>query len=218
MNEKLERFLNSVVSDLPMNEDEKCEFKEELYSHLNEHVNELIIKGFKQEEALDIAIECFGNERKLNRELKRSMFPFYKIFRYLWNVVFVTGFLCLVSFTAMEYYHPEFDNALSIDTVITGMFLVAIISGVAEVMYEAVAAEYKSKWLRNPWSFFLVPSLFIGALTTFSLIKHPDQYQEGLWLDLYGIPIGAVAHLFSRQLFTLIFLRNRSNFKRGRII
>jgi hypothetical protein len=205
----VDRYLKGIVSNLPLDEDEKEELREEMHTHLTEHINELMVQGYTEDEAVLHAIKAFGNERQLNWEMKKVIFPFYKIVRYIWNVIAVTAFLCVVSYFAMKYYHPGSENALDSYTVITGLILVAVIAGVAEIMYEAVAVEYKSKWLTNPILFFMGPALFIGVLMSFSHIGNPEQYKQGLWLDLYAIPIGALAHLISRQLFTLVFVRNR---------
>ncbi|WP_066062951.1 permease prefix domain 1-containing protein [Neobacillus soli] len=215
---EIERYIKEIVSDLPMNDDEKADFEEELYAHFHEHVNDLMVKGNTKDEAILQAMESFGNEKNLNWEMKKAIFPFYKVVRYLWNVVFVTAFLCLVSYSVTEYYHPEFVNALPMDSVIMGFFIVAFIVGAAEVIFEAINDQFKSKWLSNPWLFFLVPSLLFGGIQTFSLVENPEQYQEGFWLDLYAVPIGAFVHLISRQLFTLIFVRNRRDYKENKVV
>ncbi|WP_409296812.1 permease prefix domain 1-containing protein [Peribacillus sp. SCS-26] len=209
MNREIESYLDAVVSGLNMSEDEKTEFREELSVHLEDHISELLVKGFSEEEAVRTALSSFGNEKKLNRELKKTLFPFYKLIRYAWCVALVTGFLCLLSYSAMEYYEPRNDNSLPAESVITGMFIIAILSGIAEVLFEALQAEYKSKWLTNPLSFFLIPAFLIGCLTSISLVQEPEKYQDGLWLDLYAIPLGAIAHLTGRQLFSLVFMRRK---------
>lgn len=209
----LNQYVKEILSDLPMKKDEKEEFKEELYSHLQEHINELLVKGFSEDEAIQQAIKAFGNEQKLNWEMRKAIFPLYKVIRYLWNIVFVTAFLCLVSYSVMEYYHPEFENRLPAYSMVMGFFIVALLAGAGEVIYEALNDQFKSKWLANPWVFFLFPSLLFGIIQASSLFKHPEQYQEGLWLDLFAIPLGAFAYLLSRQLFTYFFVNSRQNFK-----
>lgn len=209
---EIEQYVKEITLGLP--DDEKEELREEIYAHLQDHVKELLIKGYSEENAVRQAIESFGNQGKLNRELKRTIFPFYKPIRFVWCVIFVTGFLCLVSYSAMEYYHPEFDNSLPLYSVLMGMFIVTLITGTGEVLYEALASQFKVKWLLNPWLFFLVPSLLFGGIQTPLLFKHPEQYQDSLWLDLYAVPIGAFAYIISRQLFTLLFVRNKNNLKR----
>ncbi|WP_040207475.1 permease prefix domain 1-containing protein [Neobacillus jeddahensis] len=207
MNE-LERYLQQILADLP--QEEREEMHEELYAHLVEHRNDLMMNGYSEDEAVIQAIHSFGNERSINQELKRAMFPLLKIVRFVWSVFFVTVFLCLVSYATMEFYHPEFDNTLPGESVIGGFFIVVFIAVAAETLYEALNQQINVKWLRNPWLFFLVPSLLFGAIQSRALINHPDHYPEGLWLDLFAIPIGAFAYLLARQFFTLLFLNKKS--------
>lgn len=216
MNE-LERYLQQVLADLP--QEEREDIHEELYAHLVEHMNDLMIEGYSEEEAMHQVIQSFGNEQSLNQELKRAMFPWLKIVRFVWSVVFVTAFLCLVSYSVMEFYHPEFSNTIPAESVAGGFFIVVFIAGAAEGIYEAINQQFNTKWLRNPWLLFFVPSLLVGAIQSQSLINHPDQYPDGLWLDLFAVPIGVFAYLFARQIFTLLFLnKNQTKNKRRTLI
>ncbi|RDI37925.1 permease prefix domain 1-containing protein [Falsibacillus pallidus] len=215
MKEIIEKYVNEITLDLP--DDQQKELREEIYIHLQDHVKELIIKGYSEEKAIRYAIKSFGNQDKLNRELKRTLFPYYKPIRFVWSVILVTAFLCLVSYSSMEYYHPEFDNHLPAYSVLMGMFIVTLIAGLGEVLYEAISSLVQVKWVLNPWLFFLVPSLIVGGIQTPQLFKHPEQYQGSLWLDLYAVPIGAFAYIISRQLFTSLFVRNKNNYNTTKV-
>ena len=212
---EIEQYVKEITMDLP--DDEKRELREEIYGHLQDHVNELLMKGYSEEKAIRQAIESFGNKGKLNRELKWAVFPFYKPIRFVWSVLFVTAFLCFASYSIMEYYHPEFDNSLPLESVLMAMFLLIFIAGSGEAFYEALISQFKSKWLLNPWLFFLVPPLVYGGIQTLVLFKHPEQYQNNLlWIDLYTVPIAAFAYIISRQLFTVLFVSN-SKIKRNTV-
>ncbi|WP_251554273.1 permease prefix domain 1-containing protein [Neobacillus muris] len=216
MNE-LERYLRQVLADLPREERE--DMHEELYAHLMEHRNDLMGQGYSEAEAVDLVIQSFGNETSINHELKRAMFPWLKIVRFVWSVFFVTAFLCLVSYGTMEFYHPEFPNTLPMESIVGGFFIVVFLAVAAEAIYEAVNQQWNVKWLRNPWLFFLAPSLLFGAIESRSWFNHPDQYPDGLWLDLFAIPIGAFAYLLARQFFTVLFLnKTGAKNKRRRLI
>ncbi len=208
---KIERYIESILSDLPLEDEEKEELREEFSAHLIEHVNELMIKGYPESDAVAAAIKTFGKEEKLNWEMKKVMFPYYKLVRYFWNVSVVTGLFCLLSYSIMEFYNPQLENSLPVSSVITGMLLVALIAGVAEVLYEAISDMFKAKWLKNPWLFFFIPALIIGGIQSFSLLENPGFYEDGLWIDLFSIPIGALLYLLSRELFTFTFTREKKN-------
>ncbi|MCM3767616.1 permease prefix domain 1-containing protein [Neobacillus niacini] len=215
---KLEQYIEKIVADLPMSDEERSDFQEELSIHLEEHVRELMIKGVPEDDAIRQAIKAFGHVDKINWEMKKAIFPFYKIVRFLWNVVFVTAFLCLISYSIMEFYHPEFSNTLPLESVLGGFFIVFFIAGAIEAIYEALMDQYRWRWLSNPWVVFLPPALMIAGIQTLTLIKNPDQYQEGFWIDLYAIPLATVLYLIARQLFTFIFPRQKQHLNRKKTV
>lgn len=214
---KIDRYLHQIISDLPIEEKEKEELREELYCHLNEHIKELMVKGYSEDEAVKNAMESFGTERKLNWEMRKVLFPLYKVFRYLFGVIFVTALFCFLSYSIMEYAHPEFDNTIPAYSVVSGMFLIALFTGAAEVIYEAVQSEFQSKWFTNPWIIIMVPALIIGVLMARPLFENPEDYQDGLWIDLFVIPLGALLYLLSRQIFDILFLPKNNNYHRKRV-
>lgn len=138
--------------------------------------------------------------------MKKVLFPYYKIIRYVWNVFFVTAMLCELSYASMEFYYPQNDNTLPVESVMMAFCLVVFFVGVAEVMHEAIIKEYRSKWLTNPWSLFLIPALLIGLVMSISLFQNPDQYSAWLWIDLFVVPISTIFYLISWQLFTWLFV------------
>ncbi|MFB6465544.1 permease prefix domain 1-containing protein [Cytobacillus sp. Hz8] len=214
MNE-IERYLLDIIEDLPISDHEKVEMYEEFTNHLNEHIRELMIKGYTEKEATLQAIESFGSKNKINREMKKVLFPFFKVARYLSSVLGVTFVFWILSYSVMEYYHPEFENSVPIISVIAGMGIIAILAGAAEAIFEAICDQFSSKWIANPWFVFMVPSLFIGGLMISPYFDHPDQYLEGRWLDLISIPLGAVIYMIFRELFTAIFGQRNRYFKKA---
>ena len=204
---QIEQYVNDVVSGLPIDKEEQEELKEELTIHLTDHINELMIKGYSKEEAISQAIASFGKQKSINLEMKKVLFPYYKIIRYVWNVFFVTAMLCVLSYASMEFYYPQNENTLPVESVMMAFCLVVFFVGVAEVMHEAIIKEYQSKWLTNPWRLFLIPALLIGLVMSIPLFQNPDQYSGWLWIDLFVVPISTIFYLISRQLFTWLFVQ-----------
>lgn len=206
---QIEQYVNDVVSGLPIDKEEQEELKEELTIHLTDHMNELMIKGYSKEEAISQAILSFGKQESINLEMKKVLFPYYKIFRYVWNVFFVTAMLCILSYGGMEFYYPEIDNTLPVESVLKAFCLVMLFVGVAEVLYEAIIQEFSFKWLTNPWRLFLIPALLIGLVMSIPLIQNPDEYSGWLWIDLYVVPISVIFYLIGWQLFTWLFVQKK---------
>ncbi|MGI8317187.1 permease prefix domain 1-containing protein [Halobacillus mangrovi] len=201
---EIEQYVEEITKNLP--DEEKEELREEMVGHLQEHMKELLIQGHSEEEAVRLAIESFGDEGKLNQEFKRSFFPTYKLVRFAWSVVLTVAGLSLISYFSMEYYHPEFDNGIDLYSVWMALFYIASLAGASEVMHDSLQGKIKWKWMLNPWVFFMVPSLLISGLQTSMLFTQPERYQDGLWLDLYAVAIGALVYVSARQLFNGLFL------------
>jgi cytochrome bd-type quinol oxidase subunit 2 len=77
---------------------------------------------------------------------------------------------------------------------------------VGELLYEGVMQEIKMKWLANPWVFCLIPILIASVVSLNSWNQRPEQYDNGLWLDLFSVHIGILLYLLSRELFTFLFV------------
>lgn len=203
----LYQYIEVIIAGLPL--EEKEEIREEITQHLNDHMKELMIKGYSQQESIQIAIKAFGNGKKMNWEMKKAVYPFYKITRFLWNTVFVTFVFCLLSYFIMEHYNPGADNIAPLSSVLGGFFIIIFIAGMAELVYEALQfSSVKMKYITNPWIFFLTPSLIIGSLTFIAYFQQPENYQNGLWIDLLVVPIGAFFYVIARQVFNQLFNRS----------
>ena len=199
----IEQYVEEIAKDLP--DDEKEELREEMVGHLQEHVKDLLIQGYREEEAVRKAIDSFGDEGKLNQEFKASFSPIYEWARFAWSVMLTVAGLSLISYLSMEYYHPEFDNGIGFYSLWMAMFLIASIAGAGEAIYDFLQCRIKRKWMLNPWLFFMVLPLIIGGLQTRMLFIQPENYQDVLWLDLYAIPITALVYVTARQLFNGLF-------------
>ncbi|MBH0160373.1 permease prefix domain 1-containing protein [Fictibacillus sp. 26RED30] len=203
----LDQYIDVIVEGLPL--EEKEDIREEMIQHLNDHMNELMIKGYSEQESLQIAIKAFGNEKKMNWEMKIAVYPFYKISRFLWNTVFVTLVFCVLSYMIMEHYNPGADNTAPLSSVLEGFFIIFFIAGMAELIYEAIQlSSVKMKYIMNPWVFFFTPSIFIGGIMFLAYFQNPEQYQNGIWVDLLVVPIGAFCYVIARQIFNQLFKRS----------
>lgn len=203
----LDQYIEVIVEGLPL--EEKEDIREEMIQHLNDHMNELMIKGYSEQESLQIAIKAFGNEKKMNWEMKKAVYPFYKISRFIWNTVFVTLVFCVLSYMIMEHYNPGADNIAPLSSVLGGFFIIFFIAGMAELIYEAIQlSSVKMKYIMNPWVFFFTPSIFIGGIMFLAYFQNPEQYQNGIWVDLLVVPIGAFCYVIARQIFNQLFKRS----------
>jgi cytochrome bd-type quinol oxidase subunit 2 len=214
---KLENYVESIVSDLPLSDSEKQETRLELLAHLEEHVYELISFGWRKEEAICFAIKSFGNETEINREMKKAVFPLYKLIRLLWSATLMTAGLAYFSYAAMEYYFPQFDN-IQPYSYYMGIFLVfMLIAAILEAVYEGINKEIKSRWLANPWLFSLLPLIIASLASLHNWQEQPQRYEGPFLLDLFSVHFAGFLYLISRELFTFLFvpsiLRRREKIK-----
>jgi hypothetical protein len=203
---EIELYVDKITLSLPLSNDEKKEIKEEMISHLEEHVKELLSYGWEEEKAIEFAIQSFGEANKINKEMKKAIFPFYKIVRALLGAVFMTIGMGYISYSGMEYYNPQFDNIQSFEYYFMVFLLFTFFAAVGELLFEGVIQEIRIKWFANPWLFCLIPLIFATVVSLHNWAQRPEHYHNGLWLDLFSVHIGIFLYLLSRELFTYLFV------------
>lgn len=82
MNE-VENYVEKIIANLPLAKTELIDMKEELINHLEEHISDLIAEGYTESEAVTYALKAFGDEKLLHSEIKHTIFPFFRTFRFL---------------------------------------------------------------------------------------------------------------------------------------
>jgi hypothetical protein len=204
MNE-IEAYVMKITSDLPISDIEKEELKLEMVTHIEEHVNELLACGWTEGEAVRYAIQAFGNESKINYEMKKAVFPYYKIVRVLWSVAIMTSSMLFLSNTVTEYYYPKAHNSFSAGYVFGVLMLFLIFAAPMEALYEAVTAKAKRKWLVSPW-LFLIPAFMIAIPQYNKWSVNPEQYPDWMLVDSFSVPIGVFLYLISREIFNFVFV------------
>lgn len=96
MDKKFESYVNQIVRELNCDEIEKSEIAEEMKDHLNLLKSEYIEQGFSDKEAVQKALNNFGDGKDLKEGFQNSFFPFYKIFRIgTWIVFGIYSFILL---------------------------------------------------------------------------------------------------------------------------
>lgn len=81
MDKKFESYIDQIVKDLDCDKAEKKEIAEEISDHLKLLKKEYLEQGFTDEEAINKALECFGDEKQLRNGYKESISPYYKLFK-----------------------------------------------------------------------------------------------------------------------------------------
>lgn len=77
MDKRIEAYIKQVIARLTCNEDEKDEIEDEMRDHLSLLVQEYSEEGYSRKEAVEKALQTFGQEKEIGRSLQRSLSPFY---------------------------------------------------------------------------------------------------------------------------------------------
>lgn len=207
---RIEKYVDDIVAGLPINDAEQQDVKEEITQHLFEHIDELMIKGYTKDEAISYAIQSFGNETMIQKEMKKVLFPYYKFIRFFASVVAVATLLCITSNLLTKLYFPKNDPAITVELFLVMLMICFVSLGLAEMLYEGIVREYQYKWITNPWSFFLLPAILleIVLVSHYLLNAGPDE----IWIfnDYLFIPLYPIFYVISRQLFTWLFVKKQT--------
>ncbi len=103
---RIDDFLNSIYRNVEGEQDEIQDFKEEMRVHLLEKVNEHKQNGKTEDEAINLAIEEFGDEKQIKKGLAEFFYmPKIRFFQKL-----LTAFLSALIFSGILsaiIYTPE---------------------------------------------------------------------------------------------------------------
>ena len=149
--------------------------------------------------------------------MKKVLFPYYKFIRFGWSVIIVTALLCLTSYLLTKMYFPQYDSPITIEGFIFLLMICTFFLGLAEIMYDTISQEYHSKWLTNPWSFFLVPAILLEIFLYIDYVKNTSPDDLWIWHDSLFIPLYLVFYVVGRQTFTWLFVK-REKKSRGKFV
>lgn len=96
MDKSIEAYVKRFIADLRCNEEEKNEVEDEMRDHLYLLVQEYLEEGYSNEEAVQKAIQAFGEGKEIRKGLQKSLSPFYRLIQYgLWISFSLYAFVLL---------------------------------------------------------------------------------------------------------------------------
>ncbi|OXS77467.1 VanZ family protein [Domibacillus enclensis] len=105
MDKRIDTYINNIVAEIDCGKDEKEEMAEEMRDHLILLTNEYKEAGHTKKEAVQKALESFGECKKIRDQLQTSISPFHKLFRWaLWTSFASYLFLMLVELLFNRLY------------------------------------------------------------------------------------------------------------------
>lgn len=87
MEKRFEMYINTILNNLECYESEKEEIAVEMHDHLVMLKNEYRKKGYSENQAINEAISAFGKEEKIQRGMRKSMFPYINFVKWGGGIV-----------------------------------------------------------------------------------------------------------------------------------
>jgi glycopeptide antibiotics resistance protein len=81
LDKNIETYIDQIVGELTCDEREKREIFDEIKDHLYLLQREYLEQGLSDEEAAQMALDSFGEQKQLKNAYQESLFPFYKLFK-----------------------------------------------------------------------------------------------------------------------------------------
>lgn len=197
--EVVKQYVEKIVSKLPVNADERVLIQEEMENHLLEHIDELRMVGYPEQQAIQLALQSFGEAHNIEKEMKKVLFPHYKWVRFCVAIIFTTIALSISSHLFTKWLEPRNDSPLSITFVMVLFVLCLGVFGIWELLYNEAKKAYKTKWL-NVTTIFIVPTLLYETLVYWQL--QPNTLEDWFYQDELIIPLYVVYYVVGRQFYT----------------
>lgn len=161
--QKFDEFINTIIGDLKISNRKKNELIDEFKDHLVMLRNEFIEKGLSEDEAINSAIENFGDPKELNKKLSDSLLSYRSVPNALLGVIIYLLIFRICSHIPIPYSEP--DNYFKIimfgtlgSTILflpIGYFLPILFSRIHQV--------------KNALLISIVPGLLVGLYVSFAV-------------------------------------------------
>ncbi|WP_339176206.1 permease prefix domain 1-containing protein [Solibacillus sp. FSL R5-0691] len=197
--EVVKQYVEKIVANLPINDEERVLMKEEFENHILEHIDELRMVGYSEQQAIQQALQSFGEAHYIEKEMKKVLFPHYKWIRFCAAIIFTTFTLCISAHFISKWLEPRNASPISIGVIVMLLFICTFVFGLWELLYKEAKKAYKTKWL-NVTTIFIVPTLLYEFIVYLQF--QPDTLEDWLLQDELLIPLYVIFYVVGRQLYT----------------
>ena len=109
---EIEQYIKKIVDHTDCTKEEKEDLAEELTVHLEILTEENMKIGMSEKDAIHAAIQAFGSENLIGRELQQAMFPYRRELLVTISLSFIT-----MTFAAFTLYLIDYQEALNIQMI-----------------------------------------------------------------------------------------------------
>lgn len=104
---KIDEYINSIFKDVKGNKEVK-ELKDEMKSHMIESVNELKSEGKSEQESIQIAIERFGDAKKITQGLLNLFQVQRKFVKSLFRIALISLLIGLITLGGLSFVNQQY--------------------------------------------------------------------------------------------------------------
>lgn len=127
----VERYVNNIVGRMDISRKEKQEYKFQFIDHINSLKEEYMSEGISQEEACDLAIRDFGNDRQIlvNEEFDSKLKGNTKFI--VRSIFFIYCFILFGHYIKLAGIEGNGGNLVALKSLVPTKTLLGIIHGMA---------------------------------------------------------------------------------------
>lgn len=130
---EIEQYIKKIVDHTDCTKEEKDDLKEELTVHLEILTEENMKLGMSEKDAIHAALQAFGSENIIGRELQQAMFPYRRELLVTLSLSFIA-----MTFAAFTLYLINYQEALNIEMTIN------VCIGIA-LLFTTVSSTFNAK-------------------------------------------------------------------------
>lgn len=117
MEKQFELYVSRIVNNIDCSDGEKAELAEEMYDHLLMLKQEFQENGLAENQAVQEALQAFGEEREIGNDMQNTMFPYVRFLK--WGG---SAFCILIAFLLLKEGFSLMDRSRNVDGAGIGVY------------------------------------------------------------------------------------------------
>lgn len=188
MGQRIEAYVEQIVSRLICSKKEREEIKAEMLDHLFMLKKDFIENGQSEERAIDSAIQAFGDEREISKRFGKLMFPNKNIGKIL---AIILG--CFMLFVM-------FNQPISSGVLFSFLFFLLLISSIMSFLLA---------WYIKSWESMLLSGILLFPVTWF-LSGYPSL-PWALYIPVIHLVLAIIIYQTNKMKWKISNKNNRVN-------
>lgn len=172
---EIEQYIKKIVNHTDCTKEERDDLTEELTIHLEILTEENMKIGMSEKDAIHSAIQAFGSENIIGRELQQAMFPYRRELLVTLSLSFIS-----MTFAAFTLYLINYQEALNIEMMIN------VCIGIG-LLFTTISSTFNAK--RKLVINSLITLTLLGSLLNSFILAYFTNSAGTLFLALFNYAI-----------------------------